>query len=61
MEGRKKAMAFGIANTILNVNIVLGCISFALNVYVLAVLIIRERRYRKASGQHEGGHLRVKE
>ena len=54
-------MGIGVVNTILNVNIVLGCISFALNVYVLAVLIIRERRYRKASGQHEGGHLRGKE
>ena len=61
MEGRKWAMAIGIANTILNVNIVLGCISFALNVYVLAVLIIRERKYRKASGNHEGSHVRAKE
>ena len=51
-------MGIGVVNTILNVNIVLGCISFALNVYVLAVLIIRERKYRKASGQHEGGHVR---
>ena len=58
MEGRNRIMGIGVVNTILDVNIVLGCISLALNVYVLAVLIIRERRYRKASGNHEGGHLK---
>lgn len=54
-------MGIGVVNTILDVNIVLGCISLALNLYVLAVLIIRERKYRKASGNHEGGHLRGKD
>lgn len=51
-------MAIGIANTILNVNIVLGCISLALNIYVLAVLIIRERKFRQQNGYHVGGHLK---
>ena len=50
-------MGIGFANTILNINIVLGCISLALNSYVLAVLIIREKRYRRV-GNHEGGHIR---
>ena len=53
-------MGIGVVNTILDVNIVLGCISLVLNIYVLAVLIIRERKYRKVSGNHEGGHLRGK-
>ena len=51
-------MAIGIANTILDVNIILGCISLALNIYVLAVLIIRERKFRKQNGYHVGGHLK---
>lgn len=51
-------MALGLANIILDINIILGCISFALNVYVLAVLILRERKFRKQSGGHEGSHAR---
>ena len=51
-------METGIANLILNINIILGCISLLLNCYVLAVLISRERKYRKQSGEHEGGHVR---
>lgn len=51
-------MALGLANIILNINIVLGCISLALNSYVLAVLILRERKFRKQSGNHDGGHVR---
>ena len=51
-------MAVGLANIILDINIILGCISFALNVYVLTVLIVRERKFRKQGGSHEGGHLR---
>lgn len=51
-------METGIANFILNINIILGCASLALNLYVLSVLICRERKFRKQSGNHEGGHLR---
>ena len=52
-------MEIGIANIILNINIVLGCISLALNIYVLAVLIHRERKYRKATGEiYTGSHVR---
>lgn len=51
-------MGIGVVNTILDVNIVLGCISLVLNVYVLAVLIIRERKFRKQNGYHVGGHLK---
>ena len=50
-------MEIGLANALLNINIILGCISLVLNCYVLAVLIVREKRYRKV-GNHEGGHLR---
>lgn len=51
-------MALGLANIILDINIVLGCISLLLNSYVLAVLILRERKFRKQSGGHEGSHAR---
>ena len=51
-------MEVGLANIILNINIVLGCISLALNLFVLSVLIFRESRFRKQSGYHEGGHIK---
>lgn len=51
-------MALGYLNIILNINIVLGCISLLLNSYVLTVLILRERKFRKQGGNHEGGHVR---
>ena len=51
-------METGLANLILNINIILGCISLLLNCYVLAVLIHRERTFRKQGGAHEGGHVR---
>ena len=51
-------MEIGLANLLLNINIILGCISMVLNIYVLSVLISRERNYRKQSGGHEGGHVR---
>ena len=47
-------MEIGLANLILNINIILGCVSLLLNTYVLVVLITRERKYRKP----KGGHLR---
>ena len=53
-------MEIGLANALLNINIILGCISLVLNIYVLAVLISRERKFRQQSGNHEGGHLRGK-
>ena len=51
-------MEITLANIILNANIVLGCISLGLNVFVLAVLISRERRFRKQIENHRGGHMR---
>ena len=50
-------MAITLANIILNANIVLGCISLALNIYVLAVLIFREKKFSKQSGDRKGAHL----
>ena len=51
-------MEIGLANIILNINIVLGCISLALNIAVLCVLIARDRAFRKQSGLHDGGHVK---
>lgn len=51
-------METGLANLILNINIILGCVSLVLNIYVLTVLILREREHRKQSGKHEGSHVR---
>jgi len=42
-----------LANTLLNINIVLGCISMVLNLIVLGILI-----YRTKAGRHEGRHNR---
>lgn len=50
-------MELGLANIILNANIVLGCISLGLNIFVLTVLIFREKKFSK-SGHHEGVHVR---
>lgn len=51
-------MGIGVVNMILDVNIVLGCISLVLNIYVLSVLISRERKFRQQNGYHVGGHLK---
>ena len=40
-------MGITILNIILNINIILGCISLALNLYVLSVLIFRERGHAR--------------
>ena len=51
-------MEITLANIILNANIVLGCISLGLNVFVLAVLIFREKKFSKQGGNHDGVHVR---
>jgi len=51
-------MEIGLANIMLNINIALGCISLALNLYVLAVLIFREKKFSKQGGNHEGSHVK---
>ena len=51
-------MEIGLANLLLNINIILGCISLVLNIYVLSVLISRERNFRQQNGYHVGGHLK---
>ena len=51
-------MTVGLANIILNINIVLGCISLALNLFVLTVLIFREKRFSKSAMGKTGGHVK---
>ena len=51
-------MEIGLANLLLNINIILGCISLVLNIYVLSALISRERKFRQQNGYHVGGHLK---
>ena len=51
-------MGTTIVNIILNINIILGCISLALNLYVLTVLIFREKKFSKSAMEKTGGHAR---
>ena len=51
-------MNIGLANIILDINIILSCVSFMLNMFVLISLIYREKAYRRQDGDHEGGHIK---